>query len=107
MAIIKRVPFISKLFQTNRDLHIISAEVAELTQGNSATGIWMGPLYDDACDVGICILSDRTKAITRWCLSEIKRDREGDVLSWEFVATPETLHWHPHLDRWKVIVYND
>lgn len=107
MAIIKRVPFSSKLFQTSQDLHIISAEVAELTRGNSASGIWMGPLYDDAADVGICIFSERTKAIARWCLSEVKKDGEGDVLSWEFVAAPETLRWHPYLERWKVIVYND
>lgn len=104
MAIIERVPFSSKKFSSFKDLHVISAEVSELEVGHSG---FCGPLYDDAADVGLCIRSEKTTKITRWCLSNIKRDGDNDILSWEFVATPETLHWHPHLGRWKVIVYND
>lgn len=104
MAIIKRIPFSSNRFHTNHDLHTIVAEAAELEAGVSG---FMGPLYDDAADIGLCILSEKTGKIARWCLSEVKKDCDGDVYSWEFIATPETLRWHPHLEHWKVIVFND
>lgn len=41
-------------------------------------------IYDDACDMGFYIESHRTGRWVLFTLAHTQKDREGDVLFWEF-----------------------
>jgi len=65
-----------------------------------------GPLYDDACDVGITLDNPETGNRTHWYLKDTATD-EGDVMLWKFVPTHETLRAHPRLAGWYITIFND
>ena len=64
-------------------------------------GFRLERLYDDACDVGIAVRSERTGAEVRFCL-EREEARDGDFLAWHFVPADRIC---PPAD--KLIIFND
>lgn len=63
-------------------------------------------LYDDACDAGIAIRSERTGAITYWYFAEEIKDGEGDLQVTILKPVTETVRKFPHLEGWTVHVLN-
>lgn len=61
----------------------------------------LGQVYDDACDEGFTIISKKTGKPAVFAMNEIKRDREGDLVSWEFVCVT------PGLKALKAVIFND
>lgn len=55
-------------------------------------------LYNDACDVGIAIRSNRTDVVKTFALIETER-RDGELVAWHFADTDNT--------PLKVTVFND
>ena len=54
-------------------------------------------LYDDALDVGVHVISPRTGKSEAFVATNIKRDREGDIMQWEFSGP----------NHWKLVIFND
>ncbi len=44
----------------------------------------LGRVYDDSCDVGFTMLSDRSGRSAVFCLDHVEKDEEGDLLFWRF-----------------------
>jgi hypothetical protein len=43
-------------------------------------------IYDDSCDCGFAMVSDRTGVVATWALSYEAVNADGEVVSWEFKA---------------------
>lgn len=75
-------------FSYHRDLKTFTAEASDLNH----TGCnFLGRLYDDAADVGFCLVSHKTGAVEPFYLDNVDRDREGDVRAWEFLPVNKAL----------------
>mgnify|MGYP006957753019 CR=1 FL=1 len=55
-------------------------------------------VYDDACDVGFNVRSERTGKVMLFTLSEVSQDKEGDISDWVYVSTN---------GKHKIVVVND
>jgi|WetSurMetagenome_2_1015567.scaffolds.fasta_scaffold730332_1 hypothetical protein len=65
-------------------------------------------LYDDACDVGFALRNPRSGNVTRWALKEAIVDpREGELLGWMMVPTPESIRKQPELKDYQLNLIND
>ena len=53
------------------------------------------------------IVSEKTGAVTEWKYSKNKIDSEGEILYDEYIPTDKTLKAYPHLNGYKVIIFND
>jgi hypothetical protein len=58
-------------------------------------------IYDDACDEGFTIISEKTGKGAVFALLTTERDREGDLVSWTFKCVT------PGLTHLKAVIYND
>lgn len=74
MALLKPAPV-----STERLLHVPSEGVlvAEASELPEFERVW-----DDACDVGLTVVSHRTGTEVVYAVEEIARDSEGDILYW-------------------------
>lgn len=50
-------------------------------------GMTFGPIFNDACDQGLFVMSRRSGRIAVFALVREIKDREGEVTGWEFEAT--------------------
>lgn len=66
-------------------------------------------LYDDACDVGIALLSHRTGTVVRWYLQEGETvtDAEGEVVCWKLRPCSESLRLNPDVAHYTLHILND
>jgi hypothetical protein len=65
-------------------------------------------LYDDACDVGFAVKSEKTGNVVTFVLSDVKLFPDDDgVCSWEYVVAPESIKQYPHYAGFKAVVFND
>ena len=65
-----------------------------------------GQIYPDACDVGLCLYSERTGQESRWYLDNVE-DNNDDVVSYTLKPTSETLRKIPRLTGYRMKVFND
>lgn len=68
---------------SSRHFHYIPAKnmlVAEMSDFGRSFDF--GRVYDDACDIGLTIRSERTGREIVFAVEHIERDREGDLLYW-------------------------
>ncbi len=86
-AIIRAMPEVSlTLFHVSGTTLV--AEASDF--GPLRDGIWwISRIYADAADVGIAIRSHHTGKVVVFGLVEQKKDREGDLQSWEFEILDE------------------
>lgn len=103
--IIQTVTHSSKLFATDAQSKTISAEASTLTAGLRDYPLF-GRVYDDACDEGFSILSERTGRVVTWALDHEERDGEGDTLYWD-LKPARIDELRAGLQGWRVRVYND
>lgn len=65
-------------------------------------------IYQDAADIGLVLVSAETGREATYVMNlEPNKDAEGEIVSWEFQVTPETVRKLPQLRDTKVIIYND
>ena len=74
---------------------VFSAEASELRD------LKLSRVYDDACDMGFTIISEKTGKGVVFAQTEDTVDREGDLLSINFVSVT------PGLTHLKVVIFND
>ena len=60
-----------------------------------------GQLYDDACDEGFVLVSQKTEKAVPFYLSEVVRDVEGDITCWKFKGAC------PKFANLNVVILND
>lgn len=94
MALIGNNRVCSSLFHWDSSSKTFSQEISCI-----ATNLF-GRIYDDACDTGFIMVSEKTGKEEHMCLYETQTDRDGDVCGWVFLPV------NPKLD-FKVLVFND
>jgi hypothetical protein len=61
----------------------------------------LGRVYDDACDAGFTIVSEKTGKHVVFAETDADVDSEGDFLAWNFVAVTKGF------EKLKVVIFND
>lgn len=80
------------------------AEISELSHGGVDP---LGQLYNDACDQGFVMISDKTGSEVEFYLHDTQRDTEGDVIAWDFRPSANAIHYNFNLQNVKAIILND
>lgn len=100
-------PIPSSLFLYDCTTRHFTAEVSELScRGHN----FMWNLYDDAVDRGFIMESTRTGNKVTYYLARVVgggEDTDGEVVSWEFLPTHESMAQHRECVNTKVIIFND
>ena len=91
----------SSLFDYDAKREMFSQEASVLQGGMRVS--FLGSLYDDACDVGMVIVSDRTGKEVPFYLSDTVVSKEGEVLEWKLRSASND----PSLESLVVVVLND
>jgi hypothetical protein len=80
MAILHPTPVSSRAFLVIHDERgaILCADISDF-----GPEFRMGQVYDDACDAGITVVSERTGKSVVFGIEHTERDRENDVLWWD------------------------
>ena len=94
-------PFPSNLFRWNKEEQCLIAEASELHNQH------LQRMYDDACDVGLAVRSEKTGNVVEYALTEVDRDGEFEVLCWVYEPTDESVRLVPGCENTSVLVYND
>lgn len=61
----------------------------------------LGRIWDDACDEGFSIVSEKTQRVAVFALYDHDEDAEGDVCGWWFKCVT------PGLTHLKAVIWND
>jgi hypothetical protein len=97
----------SYLFTVHADRKEMSAYMSDL-EANNPFGRAEGVVYDDACDAGFKIVSDKTGKEATFAQSGTKHSRSGDeVMAWTYEPTRDTLRKIPQLKGWTITLIND
>jgi hypothetical protein len=64
-------------------------------------------LYDDAIDEGLILENPKTGREVAFVLSNVKHDREGEILQWEFIPLGELVRQNPQLCGVTLMIFND
>jgi hypothetical protein len=94
MAVLKPTYVGTKLFTWLPEESLLVAEDSSLPRPSR--------VWDDACDVGYTLVSHQTNSPLVVTREHVERDREGDILYWEYKPIAPAYH-----NRFKVRVYND
>lgn len=78
------------------------AEISDLHGSNP-----LGALYNDACDAGFVLVSQKTNLAIPFYLRETQRDADHDVKFWEFHPCNEAVRQNPSFEDVTVIILND
>ena len=92
-------PINTKDFSYFKDTKVFVSEISSIINSKRL----FGQLYNDACDIGFVLVSEKTGKSQAYYLKEEKRF-DGDYQSWTFLPAVPVL---PALKDSKVIVYND
>ncbi len=95
MAILHPNPISSNFFSFKKGK--FTCELSDLL----STPFTLGRVYDDACDEGFSIVSEKTGKSAVFRLIEMRRDSDGDLQSWEFVCVT------PGLKNLTATIFND
>lgn len=79
----------SRDFTWNRNSTLGVCEASDLGRGEIG-----GRVYDDACDYGFDLKSERTGITLLMTEADVDRDREGEVTGWRFRATARVSERH-------------
>jgi hypothetical protein len=98
----------TELFHYDAASKVLSVDMSQLSHGRGKPLLAVyGRLYGDACDIGIELVSHRTRECARFALREQKADSDSDIMHWDFYPTTETLRAQPQLEGHVVRVFND
>ena len=95
--ILRPLPLSSGLFMWHSEDASFSTEASELPWAFE-----LGRVYDDSCDEGFTMISDRTGKEVVFCMEETIKDCEGNILAWEFKSVSPGFK-----DKFKATIFND
>jgi hypothetical protein len=67
----------------------------------------MSRLYNDACDEGIFVVSEKTGATVKFYLSHTETDGEGDLLAWHLCVCDDEVRRNGRLLGYTIVIFND
>ena len=96
----------TKSFSVNGKAKRMVTEASNCGYGPSGPDMFR--IYGDACDVGIRVVSHKTRCETMWYLeTEVRNEFENETILWRFRPTIETVRAYPNLAGWVLEIYND
>lgn len=98
MALLTPNPVSTSRFTYDPASRKFVAEASDLGRGEP-----FGRVYDDACDVGLTLVSATTGRSIVFAVARENRDREGEVVSWDLVPA----FYQSHGRGLTVRVFND
>jgi len=101
MAIICTQIFSSNMFNVHKSIKTMTCELSTLRDRV------YNQLYDDACDVGFGIISEKTGHVAYWAHDKSEFNDDGDLTSVIFKPITETINQRQSLKDWTVEVFND
>lgn len=96
--------FDSSEFSYHKESKTFSAELSDF---NGRVRKFFGQIYDDACDVGLEVVSNKTGKSVKFYLSEEETDTEGELCLYRFLPLDEYVRKNPALAGMSVILFND
>lgn len=64
-------------------------------------------LYDDACDVGFAIKSDKTGLVVKFHMDKVHQSDEGEITHWTYKACTECWRLGIEVPMIDITVFND
>jgi hypothetical protein len=95
------IEFSSNQFTYNAADRTFTSEASDLDNRH------LQRIYDDACDVGFAIKSDKTGEVVTYVMNSVKKDEEGDVEYWTYHPALESQRKIPSCRDTMVMVFND
>ena len=92
------------MFFWSSESRLFSQDVSSLTRGPSENVFHR--LYEDACDQGITLISDKTANEATYFVDSID-EVDGEIQGWNLLPTPETVRKLPRLKNTRVLIGND
>ena len=96
--------FPSSRFTYCADTKTLVAEASDLND------LHLQRLYDDACDVGLAIKSDRTGAVVIYVMSKTLyhgNEDEREISGWEYVPSYASTRAFPDCIGTRLTIFND
>lgn len=90
----------TKQFHVSPVFKTFTAEISDLG------GVIFQRLWPDSCDLGFALVS-HVSGQESWWVVEQEVTREGDIMMWMLVPTPDTIQRLPALKGWAIKIYND
>lgn len=90
----------STCFSYNKEKKVFIGEISEVRQV-------LRQLYIDSMDLGFGIQSAKTGNIVYYTLTDVERDRDGDVIAWNFTLSHYSALKNPDAVGTSVVIYND
>lgn len=87
--------------------HVAAKKVLVTELSDLGRSFSMKPLYDDACDVGLTLINERTGNVTRWYFAQDVVDADGDLMHIELRPTHESVATNPAIDGYTMLLLND
>lgn len=92
--LLKPTPICSSKFSFKNNTFITEAS-------DLGRGLFLGRVYNDACDEGFTIVSEKTGKGAVFALYNHDEDGEGDLVAWIFKCVT------PGLTHLKAVIFND
>ena len=64
-------------------------------------------LYDDSCDVGFAVRNPNTRNVVVFVLIKVNEDKEGEIQSWEYIISNDSVRNHPACSGMRAVIFND
>lgn len=94
-------PISSDRFTFDAATGLFTAEASDIQDQH------LNPLYDDAADVGLVMVSSKTGKLVRYYMSRETRDNDGDIEAWDYHPTSESIREVPECQGTSVTIFND
>jgi len=95
------IEFSSNQFTYNAADKTFTSEASDLDNRH------LQQIYNDACDVGFAMKSDKTGEVVTYVMNSVKKDEEGDVEYWTYHPALESQRKIPSCRDTMVMVFND
>lgn len=98
----------SAQFTYNRETKTFVAEMSDLDQGGRREPF--SRVYDDACDEGLTLISDRTGEEVVFVYVDREYMGQGEdreLAAYVLTPAPESIRGKPHLSSLKIKIFND
>ncbi len=95
------IEFSSKQFTLSADGKTLISEASDMENRH------LQPLYNDACDRGFAVKSERTGNVVVFVLSDTELFPDDGICSWKFTPTTESVRQHPECRGMSATIFND
>ncbi len=98
---------IPTLVSSSQFTHVATKKVLVAELSDLGPRFVLKPLYDDACDIGLAFLNERTGSVTTWYFTHDVLDGDGDLMHVELRPTSESVASNPAMRDYTMILIND